>query len=170
MIDKFTFQHQSANMSAVAGLCESPIETSLARSLFQAGMFKLSPSGIPDEKRGGWVYVVPQYEVGRYRLDFALFCIAYDGEIIQIDLECDGKEFHSTADQVRRDADRNATLVSEGWVVLRYRGGPVHHRPNECANEIQEFIECVMGECPPYPLTNGACFGWDTWAEEEQAA
>jgi len=161
---------QNENMNYVQAFTESHIESALARSLLQASMFRLSPEGIPPDPRGGWVYVVPQYGVGRYRLDFALFVITYDEDIVMIDLECDGKQFHSTPQQIEKDDERNVTLVSEGWIVLRYPGGAIHHEADACADEVQTFIECILAGCPTEELVRGKCFGWDNWHTLQRSA
>lgn len=50
-----------------------------------------------------------------YYLDFAIFC--KNGNI---DIECDGDEFHMGNDNVQRDKTRNNELESYKWSVLRY--------------------------------------------------
>jgi very-short-patch-repair endonuclease len=50
-----------------------------------------------------------------YYLDFAIWC-----EKGEIDIECDGDEFHMNNSAVHRDKTRNNELESYGWKVLRY--------------------------------------------------
>jgi REase_MTES_1575 len=50
-----------------------------------------------------------------YRLDFAIFC-----KDRNIDIECDGNEFHMGNENVHYDKTRNNELESFGWKVLRY--------------------------------------------------
>ncbi len=50
-----------------------------------------------------------------YYLDFAIFC-----QKGNIDIECDGNEFHMGDDNVHRDKTRNNELEGYGWAVLRY--------------------------------------------------
>jgi len=60
-----------------------------------------------------------QYMVGTsgwfFYLDFALFCRERN-----IDVECDGDEFHSKIEHVKQDKKRNNLLESQGWAVLRF--------------------------------------------------
>jgi len=60
-----------------------------------------------------------QYMVGSgerfFYLDFALFCRERN-----IDVECDGDEFHSKIEDIKRDKKRNNLLESQGWSVLRF--------------------------------------------------
>jgi very-short-patch-repair endonuclease len=156
--------HQGANQAHVRKFVESPIERNIAHELLDAYMFRLAPDGLPDDLRLSWAYLIPQHKVGAYRLDFAIFFIV-DDKLVKIDLECDGKDYHSTPDQVDRDSARNKALVSDGWIVLRYAGGPLHHRAGACADEIQFLIEQLMHSCIPYPLEIGTCFGIDKWQE-----
>lgn len=61
---------------------------------------------------------MPQYDVAGRRLDFALFG---SGEI-KLDLEVDGRQFHETADGLRKSSDlwRDHQLKSLGWRVRRF--------------------------------------------------
>lgn len=61
---------------------------------------------------------MPQYEIAGRRLDFALFGT---GEI-KLDLEVDGRQFHETADGLRKSSDlwRDHQLKSLGWRVRRF--------------------------------------------------
>ena len=160
--------HQDLNRDHVVKFVESPIERKIARSLLEAFMFRLAPDGLPEKLRNGWAYIVPQYKTGRYRLDLAIFFVAGEhDDLIKIDLECDGKDYHSSRDQMRRDEIRNKDLVRDGWIVLRYAGGSLHHRCEACADEIQFLIEQLIWNCIPYRLEIGTCYGIDEWQEGE---
>ena len=50
-----------------------------------------------------------------YLLDFAVFC-----KKGQIDVECDGDQYHMGYDNVIYDKTRNNELESDKWKVLRY--------------------------------------------------
>ncbi len=50
-----------------------------------------------------------------YYLDFAIFC-----QKGNIDIECDGDEFHMGNENVHKDKTRNNELEGYGWAVLRY--------------------------------------------------
>jgi very-short-patch-repair endonuclease len=53
----------------------------------------------------------PQFPIGKYFADFA-------NPIKKIVIECDGKEFHSQA----QDCQRDAFMIGEGWTVYRISG------------------------------------------------
>ncbi len=50
----------------------------------------------------------------RYRLDFALFC--KNG---RLNIECDGKKWHSHPPQKKKDKQRDEWLKRRGWTILR---------------------------------------------------
>ncbi len=60
-----------------------------------------------------------QYDVTvsdkRYKLDFAIFCKQRN-----IDIECDGDEYHMTPEAVERDKRRSNSLTSRGWADLHF--------------------------------------------------
>jgi REase_MTES_1575 len=60
-----------------------------------------------------WCYVVDDNK--KYYLDFAIFC--KNG---QIDIECDGDQYHMGNENVHYDKTRNNELESYKWSVLRY--------------------------------------------------
>jgi very-short-patch-repair endonuclease len=60
--------------------------------------------------RAGHTFV-QQFAVGRYRLDFAW-------PAIKVAVEADGW-FHHSPEGAAKDAERDAWLRSEGWLVLR---------------------------------------------------
>jgi very-short-patch-repair endonuclease len=89
---------------------------------------------------------IPQYtlmvEEKNYRLDFALFYEkTLNNELIKevkIAIECDGHDFHSTKEQIRKDSLRTRKLMSHGWKVIRYTGSEIYQKANR--SEIREVI------------------------------
>ncbi|HVF09956.1 MAG TPA: DUF559 domain-containing protein [Abditibacteriaceae bacterium] len=71
----------------------------------------------------------------RYRLDFALFC-----EKGQIDVECDGDQWHSRRADIASDNARNNALTSSGWSVLRFSTQEVHEGLSECLKLVRRTI------------------------------
>lgn len=66
-----------------------------------------------------------------YRLDFAVFCRRG-----KIDIECDGRRFHSGPRQHAWDARRDAWLKRRGWTVLRFGEHEVLYSVETCLKEI----------------------------------
>lgn len=71
---------------------------------------ELLRAGIPAER---------QFDVTvgslRFKLDFAVFCKARN-----IDIECDGDQYHMTPEAVERDKRRSNALTSHGWADLHF--------------------------------------------------
>ncbi len=101
--------------------CESPIERYLAAALAE-----------PAKK---WGYeVIPQFELGRYRYDFAIKSVRA-GKVIAV-VECDGREFHSSPDQLANDADKDRLAKAEKLALFRIRGTEICKNAQQEANEI----------------------------------
>lgn len=96
-------------------------------------------------------YLIPQFQVQSWRLDFALVRKDSDGNLLaKIAIECDGHEFHErTKDQAARDRKRDRELQHLGWVVLRFTGSEIHRDVYSCCEDaIRHFIR-VLGEREP---------------------
>ncbi|WP_161600345.1 endonuclease domain-containing protein [Pseudomonas mandelii] len=75
------------------------------------------------------LHIFPQYQAGRYRLDFAI-------PNKRIAIELDGHEYHKTKYQRTHDAQRDRWLFGEGWNVLRFTGSEIYKDLNGCIDEI----------------------------------
>jgi very-short-patch-repair endonuclease len=76
-----------------------------------------------------------------YFLDFAIFCNRGN-----IDVECDGDQFHTGREHVYYDKNRNNLLESEGWSVLRFTYENLTLKPDEALNIIRKTIRNYGGE------------------------
>jgi hypothetical protein len=68
--------------------------------------------------------VVPQLTIqsaDRYRLDFGVILERGDHQVCAA-IECDGVEFHSSLEDVKRDKARDRSLAVSGWLVMRFPG------------------------------------------------
>lgn len=99
--------------------CESPIERRLYRGLIN-----------------NHLYPIPQYKVGKYRID-----LAFPHQLIAI--ECDGKAYHSTPKQKAQDKRKDRFLQESGWTVLRFSGSKIHR---DLPGVIRKVAECVKKE------------------------
>jgi very-short-patch-repair endonuclease len=117
--------------------CESPIEQYLCCGLFAVlgcravqGPFdrsRLPQLGeIASGKPGSFLF--SQHWIGVYRADFLLVLVDPERRTARlIVLECDGKDYHSSADQIERDAARDAEILKAGYhEVLRFTGSILH--------------------------------------------
>lgn len=75
-----------------------------------------------------------QYPVGRKYLDFALFAPG-----VKLDVEVDGRAFHTDADGNRKTSDllRDKELIARGWKVRRFWVSELHHDMESCLDRIE---------------------------------
>jgi len=92
---------------------ESPIEQALWRELKDYGL-----------------YLIPQYQIGKYRVDFAL-------PEYRLIIECDGKEWHRDKE---KDKIRDNELGEKGWTVMRIEGYRIKYYINQVIKEILASI------------------------------
>ena len=81
---------------------------------------------------------IPQYEVAGRRLDFALFGL---GDI-KIDVEVDGRRWHTDIDGNRKVSDiwRNRQLESLGWKVMRFWVDELDKDMERCVDLIEQQL------------------------------
>lgn len=75
-----------------------------------------------------------QYEIYRYRLDFAHL----DTKTV---IEIDGKAYHSTEEQIKQDAFRERWFKAHGWLVIRFTGSQVKNDVKGCVERAKLVIE-----------------------------
>jgi hypothetical protein len=116
---------------------DSPIESQLgaAISLFfeKAGLplkiaTMLDVENVPDE-----LLLVPQFKWSYYRSDWAILNPKRSGALL---IECDGKAFHSSPEQVAHDAKKDAAALDRGYLTLRFTGSQIHREPDFCASNV----------------------------------
>jgi very-short-patch-repair endonuclease len=73
-------------------------------------------------------------------LDFAIFC--KDGNL---NVECDGEEFHSTKEAQIKDRKRDNDLTSIGWSILRFSGKEINQSSKDCVRQIKRTIKLLKG-------------------------
>ncbi len=78
---------------------------------------------------------------GRYRVDFIL----KDARLI---IELDGHLYHSTKDQLERDAIRQRYLTRAGYSVIRFTGREINRDPAACVREVREMYKERMQRAP----------------------
>ena len=81
---------------------------------------------------------IPQYEVEKYILDFALF-----KNKRKLNIEVDGEHYHKNWDGElsRRDQIRNQRLIELGWDVMRFWVYQVRDDLPECIKRINKWAE-----------------------------
>ena len=71
----------------------------------------------------------------RYYLDFALFC-----KDRNVNVECDGDEYHTKKKDVKRDKNRDNQIQKLGWSTLRF---PTERIVEDLENTIDEIKQTV---------------------------
>lgn len=122
----FTRNRQPFDYEANYQKCESPIE----RLFFAAGWGRLSMLGT----------FTPQVEIGPYRADFTLTGIS-QAPLLDVVIECDGWENHSTQDQQAHDRRRDRYMSKRGWTMVRFVGKEIFADPAGCVEELEDMIK-----------------------------
>lgn len=105
----------------------SPIEEKL--------YFMLKDAGLPAERQ----YFVREGSSG-YMLDMAVFC--RDGNL---DVECDGDIYHSGRDKADQDRERDNTLTTAGWHILRFSGRRILRDTGHCVDTVRRTVRRLGG-------------------------
>ena len=82
------------------------------------------------------IKALPQYQVEKYALDFALFA----GER-RLNIEVDGERYHRnwTGELCRRDQIRNLRMIELGWDVMRFWVYEIRDDMDGCINRIKNW-------------------------------
>lgn len=92
--------------------------------------------------------IYPQYSVkyneAHYRFDFAVVIERKD-KYKQINVECDGHEWHSTKERITKDNQRMRHLSSLGWQTFRYSGSELFADTWRCIRDFER--NAIYGIC-----------------------
>ena len=83
-----------------------------------------------------WGEVHTQVPVPPYRAD--ILVIRRDGSKLVV--ECDGKAFHSTPEQVEYDKRRDRHFVLNGYAVMRFTGREITRDVRGCAAQVGAWL------------------------------
>jgi very-short-patch-repair endonuclease len=105
----------------------SPIEDEL--------YFALGDAGLPAERQ----FFVREGGSG-YMLDLAVFC-----RDSNLDIECDGEAYHSGRDKAEQDRERDNTLTTAGWHILRFSGRRILRDTGHCLETVSRTVRRLGG-------------------------
>jgi very-short-patch-repair endonuclease len=105
----------------------SPIEDKLYLTLQEADL--------PAERQ----YFVREEGTG-YMLDMAVFC-----RDSNLDIECDGETYHSGRDKADQDRERDNTLTTAGWHILRFSGKRILRDTGHCLETVKRTVHRLGG-------------------------
>jgi very-short-patch-repair endonuclease len=130
----------------VAGATESPIEsmfggalTAALRRRYADGFFGIYHPAEPEEFKPGSVLLVAQYQLLRFRYDFALRLQGTEKPFLLI--ECDGKRWHNTPEQIANDRRKDQCAADHGLTLMRFTGPEIHYRIDDCVAKVVQFIK-----------------------------
>lgn len=87
--------------------------------------------------RNRHVALMPQFRVGGYRADFAIFV----EDAVKICVECDGHDYHERSkEQAQRDRERDRYFTCDGWKMLRFTGSEIWRDPRKCVRQVEREI------------------------------
>jgi len=132
----------AAESLTMADVTESPIETIFGAHLALALRPVCRDLGWEfsvGEKLDADITLQPQYQLGRYRYDFAIRARGHLKPLILI--ECDGKEFHSSPEQQANDRLKDAAALNAGIRLVRFSGAEINDDVEGCVQ--RTLHECV---------------------------
>lgn len=129
---------------------ESPIEIKMFNEMMRRKEFVLCREN--DNPVGEGMFLFPQMQVGMYRADFLIRAIGYPSGLkvwppkfqTTIAVECDGKDWHSSKEQIEYDKKRDAFFLEHGIRTLRYSGSEINKHVGFCVDEIISKINGFM--------------------------
>jgi very-short-patch-repair endonuclease len=135
-----TLSNQAERSAYFAEACESPIERKFAMAFTDHTRVQtFAADAIPEDFHEHTLVLIPQLPIGRFRLDFAIL-FKIDSRLTKWAIECDGKQWHSSFDQVERDLKRDRLLAIRDWRVLRFTGAELFHSAGAMADRVHEEI------------------------------
>jgi hypothetical protein len=125
----------------VGGNCDSPIEEALGAAIllcFEHSGHPLKLCKVIDLKASpDELVLVPQFAWSFYRSDWAILNPKRAGALL---IECDGKEFHSSPEQIAHDTTKDAAALNRGYLTMRFSGSQIHRDPDGCAQKIFDVV------------------------------
>lgn len=118
---------------------DSPIETILGSAIvlcFQNNGRPLALASEPSPEAKG-LLLVPQFKWGIYRSDWAIYNPKTTGALL---IECDGRDFHTSPEQVSHDKRKDQAAHDRGYLTMRFTGSQIHRGADACAAEIFNFV------------------------------
>lgn len=120
---------------------DSPIETIIGAAILMffdranlpLKLCKMMDLGNPPSG----LLLVPQFAWSYYRSDWAIMNASLEGALL---IECDGKDWHSSADQKAHDAKKDLAALDYGYITLRFTGSQIHKDADGCAQKIFDAV------------------------------
>lgn len=132
---------RASRFREIGGNCDSPIEEELGAAImlrFERGGRPLKLCLVADLKEpyDGLLFV-PQFAWGYYRSDWAILNPGCSGALL---IECDGRDYHSTAEQRMHDWQKDANAHDRGYLTVRFTGSQINRNADSCARKIFDMV------------------------------
>lgn len=131
---------RAGHFAIIGDITDSPIEDMLgAALLMRAKALRIDLRVSKDRNRpsGDGAFLVPQFRWGIYRSDWAIVVGDLKGVLL---IECDGKEFHSSPDQIEHDRNKDQAARDRGWFTWRFTGAQINMDADGIAKRILDAI------------------------------
>lgn len=131
---------RAAASAMVSPTSDSPIETLLGAAvllLFRDAGKPLTLCMSDELDKAKSLSFVPQFKWSIYRSDWAIYNPRTTGALL---LECDGKEFHSSADQKAHDQKKDVAAHDRGYLTMRFTGSQIHRDADGCAQRVWDTV------------------------------
>lgn len=132
---------------------ESPIEQILyvsLRALSRITWHEKNFENTPDGAISTGLHIFPQYEIGKYRVDFLVefrhidYLSSNDSINVlkkSVIVECDSQQFHDRTEQERRyEKKRDRFLQQQGYKIFHFTGKEIKDEPFRISAEILAFV------------------------------
>ena len=105
----------------------------------------LEKSDIFEDKKGKphflGLEILPQYQIGTYRVDFIVFFCPRGEDKSEVIVECDSQKYHERSERERSyEKKRDRFLQSRGYKVFRFTGREIIKDSFDCAAEVIAFL------------------------------
>jgi len=133
LINNFRRIHEEGRRPRVAVSTKDIIKSILP----DKKQFKFTESPIEDllkwELQARYINFETRVAIGGYKVDF-LF------PQVNLIVEADGREYHSSPDQQDRDFKRQLYLIKKGYTVLRFTGSQIYRDVVSCVDKIERLL------------------------------
>jgi very-short-patch-repair endonuclease len=66
-----------------------------------------------------------------------------------LDIECDGDAYHSGRDKADQDRERDNTLTTARWHILRFSGRRIMSDADQCVETVRRTVRRLGGASDP---------------------
>lgn len=99
-----------------------------------------------DKKYFRSVFLIPQvdFEDLPYRVDFVVGDERDERKYpMNIVIECDGHDYHSSKEQIKKDNERQREIENIGYTFIRFSGSEIYNDVEKCVDEVFKKIQSL---------------------------